>query len=78
MHLGNTALPINRKLDSRFAEHATTYQNKTQFPLTQSLSSGSCHTLLSLSIREQRNKIHNHRKLTKLITWTTALSSSMK
>ena len=25
-------LPINRKLDSRFTEHASTHQNKTQFP----------------------------------------------
>ena len=28
---GNTALPINRKLDYRFTEHGPTYQNKTQF-----------------------------------------------
>ena len=33
-------------------------------------------TLLSLSIRGNVN--HNHRKLIKLITWTTALSNSMK
>ena len=29
---GNTALPINRKLDERFTEHGTAHQNKTQFP----------------------------------------------
>ena len=29
---GNTALPINRKLDQRFTEHSPTHQNKTQFP----------------------------------------------
>ena len=32
---------------------------------------------LSLSVRGQ-NENHNHRKLIKLITWTTALSNSMK
>ena len=34
-------------------------------------------SLLSLSISRQ-NENHNHRKLTKPITWTTALSNSMK
>ena len=29
---GNTAPPINRKLDLRFTEHGPTHQNKTQFP----------------------------------------------
>ena len=29
-------------------------------------------------IREQTDRNHNHRKLTNLITWTTALSNSMK
>ena len=28
---GNTALPINRKLDQRFIEHGPTQQTKTQF-----------------------------------------------
>ena len=37
---GNTALPINRKLDYRFLEHGLTYQNKTQFP-PQSVSPAS-------------------------------------
>ena len=35
-------------------------------------------SLLSFSIRGQTNENHNHRKLTKLITQTTALSNSMK
>ena len=29
---GNTAQPINRKLDYRFTEHGPTHQNKIQFP----------------------------------------------
>ena len=35
-------------------------------------------SLLSLSLRGQTNENHNHRKLSNLITWTTALSNSMK
>ena len=35
-------------------------------------------SLLSFSIRGRQNENHNHRKLIKLITWTTALSNSMK
>ena len=33
---------------------------------------------LSFSIRGQTDENNNHRKLTNLITWTTALSNSMK
>ena len=35
-------------------------------------------SLLSVSIRGQTDENHNHRTLTNLITWTTALSNSMK
>ena len=35
-------------------------------------------SLLSYSSEGRQNENHNHRKLTKLITWTTALSNSMK
>ena len=38
---GNTAPPINRKLDSRFTKYGPAHQKKTQFPLSQSLPSGS-------------------------------------
>ena len=34
--------------------------------------------LLSLSLRGRQKENHNQRKLIKLITWTTALSNSMK
>ena len=37
----------------------------------------TCISLLSFSIIRQTES-HNHRKLTNLITWTTALSNSMK
>ena len=49
---GNTAPPINRKLDKRLTEHGPTHQNKTQYP-PQSLPSGSFHKPLSFSIRGQ-------------------------
>ena len=75
---GNTALPINRKLDERFTEHGPAHQNKTQFPL-QSLPSGSfLKPLIFIHQRADRNENHSHRKLIKLITWITALSNSMK
>ena len=35
-------------------------------------------SLLFFSSRGRQNENHNHRKLTNLITWTTALSNSMK
>ena len=35
-------------------------------------------SLLSFSIGGRQTKSHNHRKLTNLITWNTALSNSMK
>ena len=47
-------------------------------PLSQSLPSGSFHKpLIFLHQRADRLKT-KHRKLTNLITWTTALSNSMK
>ena len=35
-------------------------------------------SLLSFSTRGQQTENHDHRKLTNLITWTTALSNTMK
>ena len=48
------------------------------FPLSQSLPSGSFHKSHPYPSEGRQNENHNHRKITKLITWTTALSSSMK
>ena len=49
------------------------------FPLSQFLPSGSFYKASYPHPSEGRqNENHNHRKLTKLITWTTAVSSSMK
>ena len=53
-------------------------RTRPSFPLSQSIPSGSFISLLSFSIRGQRNENHNHRKLTNLITRTTALFNSMK
>ena len=49
-----------------------------RFPLSQSLPLGSFHKPLILIHQREDNENHNHRKLTKLITWTTALSNSVK
>ena len=54
-------------------------RTRPSFPLSQSLPSGSFHSFLSFSIRERRQtENHSHRKLTNLVTWTTALSDSAK
>ena len=53
-------------------------RTRLNFPLSQSLPSGSFHKpLIFLHQRADRMKT-TIRKLTNLITWTTALSNSMK
>ena len=48
-------------------------------PLSQSIPSGSFQkSLILLHQRAEQTENHNHRRLTNLITWTTALSNSMK
>ena len=47
------------------------------FPSVNLSHQESLISLLSLSTRGQTEN-HNHRKLTTLLTWTTALSNSMK
>ena len=53
-------------------------RTRPSFPLSQSPPSGSFHKPLILLHQRADRQNHNHRKLTNLITWTTALSSSMK
>ena len=54
-------------------------RRRPSLPLSQCLPSGSFHKPLNPSLSEDRqNENHNHRKLTNLITWTTALSNSKK
>ena len=54
-------------------------RTRLSFPLSQSLPSGSFHKpLILLPKREnvyRQTENHRHRKLTNLITWTTALSN---
>ena len=45
---------------------------------SQSLPLGSFHKPLIFIHQREDNENHNHRKLTKLITWTTALSPSSR
>ena len=57
---------------------ALSIRTRPSFPLSQYLPSGSFHTpLILLHQRADRMKT-TIRKLTNLITWTTALSNSMK
>ena len=73
---GNTALPINRKLDLRLTDHALAHHNKTQFsppPVGKPEKASYPH-----ASEGRQNENHYHRKLTKLITWTTTLPNSMK
>ena len=57
---------------------APTIRTRPSFPHSQSLPSGSIHKPLILILKDRENENHNHRKLIKLITWTTALSKSVK
>ena len=56
---------------------APAIRTRPSFQLSQFVPSEKFHSLLSFSLRGQTEN-HNHRKLTNLITWTTALSNSMK
>jgi len=60
-------------------KHGPTHQNKTQFP-PQSVSAIRKLPWASYPSpsKGRQNENHSHRKLTNLITWTTALSNSMK
>ena len=54
-------------------------RTRPSFPHSQSLPSGSFHKASYPYLSEGRqNENHNYKKLTTLITWTTALSNSMK
>ena len=61
------------------SEHGPAHQNKTQIP-PQSVSPIRKPPQASYSYlsEDRQNENHNHRKLTKLITWIIALSNSMK
>ena len=53
---GNTAPPINRKLDERCTECVPAHQNRPRFPHSQSLPSGSFHKPLIL-IRQRADRM---------------------
>ena len=57
---------------------ALPFRTRPSFPHSQSLPSGSFHKSLPYPAEGRQNESHNHRKLTKLITWITALSKSKK
>ena len=58
---------------------ASPIKTRPSFPFSQSLPSESFHKPLNLLHQKGRHtENHNHRKLTNLITWTTAFSNSVK
>ena len=62
-----------------FSEYGPIHQNKIQFPLHVVSLIRKLQLASYLYLLEGRqNENHNHRKLSKLITWTIALSSSIK
>ena len=74
---GYTATTTNRKLDLKFTEHG--HQSKTQIPPQPVPPIGKLPEAPCPHPSEGRqNENHSHIKLTKLITWITALSISMK
>ena len=52
--------------------------SRPSFPHSQSLPSESFQASYPSPSEDRQNENHNHRKLFKLITWTTALFNSMK
>ena len=76
---GNTAPPINRKLDYRLLSMNPAHQCKTQIPPQPVPPIWKLQEVSYPYLSEDRqNENHNHRKLSKLFTWITALSNSMK
>ena len=74
----NTAPPINRNWIIDLLSMALPIRTRSNFPHSQSLPSGSFRRSLTLIHHLGRMRTnHNHRKLTKLITWTTAMFNSV-
>ena len=72
---------IPQGMDHGWPKSAQQYENDELSDVSPSVSLSHLEasiSLLSFSIRGQTDENHNHRKLTNLITWTTALSNSMK
>ena len=76
---GNTANPppSTENWIKYLLSMALPIRTRPSFPLSQSFPSENFHKPLII-IHCRQNENHNHRKLTKLITWATALSNSRK
>ena len=76
---GTQSCPSTKNWIKVFLSMAPPIRIWPSFPHSQSLPSGSFHKpLILIHQRADRMKTHSIRKLIKLITWTTALSNSMK
>ena len=75
---GNIAPPINKNWIKDLLSMAPPIRRKPSLPFNQSLPSRSFHKPLIL-IHQRADRLKTTiTELTKLITWTTALSNSMK
>ena len=70
--------PIHQQKSRLKISGAWPIRTRPSFPLDQSLPSGSFHKPLILLHQKADRMKTSHRKWIKLITWTTALSKSMK
>ena len=64
---------------TNWTEHGSAYQSKTQFyqqpfPPIRKFP----HASIPYTSEDRQNENHSHRKLTKMITWITVWSNSMK
>ena len=76
---GSSLVYVLLKPSLENAEHGPAYQNKTQFtPQSVSPIRKLPEASYPYSLEGRQNENHSHRKLTKLITWTTAVSNSLK
>ena len=72
--MSQSSIPSTENCIKDLLSMAPPIRTRSSFPHSQSLPSGSFHK----PSEGRKNENHNHRKLIKLITWTIALSNSMK
>ena len=75
---GTQPHPSTENWIKRFTEHGPPSEQDPVSPTVSLSQQEASISLLSFSIRGETDENHNHRKLTNLITWTTALSNSVK
>ena len=75
---GTQSHPSTKNWIKSLLSMAPCIRTRLSFPHSQSLPIRTIHKPLILMSECRQNENHNHRKLIKLVTWTTTLSNSMK